>query len=541
MTYSELKGEMKKHISDGYVTYADFGAAGDGVADDFESLYNAHIYANENGLEVRADEGAVYYIGETFNKEIPVKTDTYLTGAKIIIDDTGSVAYKNRGLALYLMARDNPVRKIFGEELDALKAGKKIAKDDTSVSWLAPYLETKSLIRFTNANQRDFTRNGSNQDSGFQRMDLVILDTDGSVAPETPFAFPFDDFTLIEIFRTDDKPIKLEGGYFETVCCRTVPETCYENKYHAYSRGIKVHRCNSTVSGITHRMVGEPEIKGFPGTLQESYPYHAFLDFSCTYNSGIKNSDLTGHTTYYEDKPRTSPGRPVAMGSYDFVVMYSIAVRFENVVQGGTDICDEKYWGIMASNGCKNLEFEGCCISRFDAHRGFWGAKVKNTTIGFTFNIIGGGTLVCENVKRLTGGQFIHIRGDYGASFDGDIILKDCELVGNVPYAFEKREGKVESLRVIHTGFGHNNESYCNWDFGYPCHMPRTLVLDNFKYGVDSIHVYNIVSDNAFNPDNKNQYHVTESIVYKGGTAPMSHCIEPSCTTLHSIPERTEN
>lgn len=536
----ELTKEAEEHIKDGYVTYSDFGAKGDGVADDFVALFNTHAFANKNGLEVRAADGAVYYIGETFDREIEVKTDTYLCGAKLVIDDRGSVAYKNRSLALYRMSRDNPVKIIDGAELDALRAGRKIGRNDKSVAWLAPYLKAESLVRFNNENQKDFVRNGSNQDAGVRRMDLVILDTDGTLSEETPFAFDFDGLSRIEIFRTDDKPIKIEGGYFETICCRTVPETGYENKYHAYSRGIKVQRCNSTVKGITHRIVGEPDISGFPGTLQESYPYHAFLDFGCTYNSGIEDSDLTGHTTYYEDKPRTSPGRPVAMGSYDFVVMYSIKVSFKNVVQGGVDICDQRYWGIMASNGCKNLEFDGCYISRFDAHRGFWGAKIKDTTIGYTFNIIGGGTLLCENVIRLSGSSFINVRGDYGASFEGDIILKDCTLVGNAPYAFSNPNKKCDSVRIISTGFLHENESYCNWNFGYPCYMPKHLVLDNFKSEVDEIQVYNIVSDKAFDPKNKNPYHVTESITFKGGTAPISHCIEPSCKILHAIPEIKE-
>ena len=36
-----------------YAYYSDFGAKGDGVTDDFDALYNTHVYANENGLEVK--------------------------------------------------------------------------------------------------------------------------------------------------------------------------------------------------------------------------------------------------------------------------------------------------------------------------------------------------------------------------------------------------------------------------------------------------------------------------------------------------------
>ena len=45
-----------------YVTYEEFGAKGDGVTDDFAALFAAHKYANENGLDVRANDDAHYYI-----------------------------------------------------------------------------------------------------------------------------------------------------------------------------------------------------------------------------------------------------------------------------------------------------------------------------------------------------------------------------------------------------------------------------------------------------------------------------------------------
>ena len=48
-------------IKRGYVLYSDFGAVGDGISEDYESLYNAHVFANEHGLDVRADNGKTYY------------------------------------------------------------------------------------------------------------------------------------------------------------------------------------------------------------------------------------------------------------------------------------------------------------------------------------------------------------------------------------------------------------------------------------------------------------------------------------------------
>ena len=74
-----------------YITYEQFGAAGDGKTDDFVALYNAHVYANENHLPVKAREGANYYIHHTTIGDevctIPIKTATVWTGANFTIDD----------------------------------------------------------------------------------------------------------------------------------------------------------------------------------------------------------------------------------------------------------------------------------------------------------------------------------------------------------------------------------------------------------------------------------------------------------------------
>ena len=70
-----------------FVTYEDFGAVGDGKADDFEAIVKAHEYANTNGLSVFASETATYYISGA-NRTAHIKTNTDWSTARFIIDDT---------------------------------------------------------------------------------------------------------------------------------------------------------------------------------------------------------------------------------------------------------------------------------------------------------------------------------------------------------------------------------------------------------------------------------------------------------------------
>ena len=73
--------------NEAFVTYRAFGAAGDGKTNDMAAIAAAHAYANAHQLPVRADEGAVYYIGEIQESAV-ICTDTDWTGAQFVIDDS---------------------------------------------------------------------------------------------------------------------------------------------------------------------------------------------------------------------------------------------------------------------------------------------------------------------------------------------------------------------------------------------------------------------------------------------------------------------
>ena len=574
------------------VYYEDFGANGDDELCDFEFIYNAHMFANAGGQKVYGKAGATYYISaENFTKTIPVKTDVDFLGATFIVNDFGEDAYKYRKLALFTLARDNPDVKYTDsiKDVPVLDAdgnptyndngtqkmttdgvidepglqGVTIAVGQSDFSWLAPYLTSKSLVKIENKLHKDFIRHGSNQNSGATRRDIFVVNADGTVEADSLPVFAFDNISTIEIYRADDTAITVENGNFINICCRTVASTqyvingadndpdndivtSYANKFHEYQRGFIVYRTNATIKNVTHSMEAEPDLGWYLtesghtpdgkhssyGSRHESYPYYGFVLVSHSYNFTLADSQLTGHTTYYEDKPATaSTGwkipNPVPMGTYDYVLEYSDNVKFENVIQVNKSeqlssakdgdfsyLTDTRYWGIMSSNGTKNLYFLGCSINRFDAHRGFWNATLKDTYIGHSFQVIGGGTLYVENVTKASKSNFMTFRGDYGATFEGDVIIKDCTYEARKTYSSWAQSkpnavGGEATGYIMDSGFYAYNNGYSTgkdgylggywyWDFGYTCYMPINVTIDNFTSKSKKTYVYDDLPDIIF-------------------------------------------
>ncbi|MBQ8380990.1 MAG: hypothetical protein IJY18_03765, partial [Clostridia bacterium] len=360
---------------------------------------------------------------------------------------------------------------------------------------------------------------------------------------------------------------------FETISARAVADTNYKNKWAGYRRGFWIERANVTMKNIDHIVtkevsIGDYEI--FPedsefyynpdssteeralydkyGSRREGYAYNAFLIYNQAYNATLIDSTVRGRTWYYEEKQGTSSDggdsetsasriNYVPQGTYDYVMEHSIGVTFNNVRQTNS-ITWEKYWGIMSSNGSKNLTFIDCYNSRFDAHCGFWNATIIRTTIGRLFHVVGGGTLYAEEVTVLTGDRFIRSRNDYGSTFRGNIYMKNCVLEAYYP----DKTGELDTSKryaktyAIYTAFKHTEtdkatgtkkiaEQYLNWDFGYACYMPINVVVDNYKSkGTGTAYLFEDIPDYAFDSETySNAYNITQSIIYKNMT-PLTTC-----------------
>ena len=155
-----------------------------------------------------------------------------------------------------------------------------------------------------------------------------------------------------------------------------------------------------------------------------------------------------------------SAGTSVTMGTYDIDAATAVNAKFINCNQTN-DITDNDYWGIAGSNYCKNLVYDGCALSRFDAHQGVLNATVINSVLGHHgIKLIGSGTAYIENTTVLSD-SFIDLRSDYGSTWNGDLIIRNCKFY---PTGVSSHIIKAE-----------NSEDH---DFGYTCYMPQKAEID---------------------------------------------------------------
>jgi hypothetical protein len=461
------------------IRYNDFGAKGDGKTDDIDIIAATHAFANLNGLPVKADDGATYYISGK-ERTVIIQTDTDFGKAAFIIDDSN---VENRNASVFTVSSGlNPFKL---EKISSLKRNQE--KIDAS-------LPGPCLITVTNSNVKQYIRFGLNQNNGSSQTDIFVVDKNGKVDMNAPIIWDFDQITEITALPIDEKPLKITGGRFTTIANKA------ESKYTYYNRNIGIRRSNVLLEGLEHRITGEGD---------HGAPYGGFINIGdCSYVT-VKNTILTGHKTY---STIGAADKPVSMGTYDLSVNRALNVSFVNCSQTN-DINDSKFWGILGSNFCKNILYDHCTLSRFDAHQGVANATIRNSTLGHMgINAIGTGVLLIEN-STIRGRSIVNLRSDYGSTWQGDLIIRNC--------VFVPADGKPINVSLIS---GSNSGQH---DFGYTCYMPERITIENLRID-DSQHPENYqgpaifanfnpeMTDNAY--QEKFPYMKTKEVILKNVT-----------------------
>ncbi len=450
--------EYTKTYSD-YVTYEDFGAIGDGKTDDFEAIINTHKYANDNNLTVLANETATYYIGGA-NKTAVIMTDTDWSSAKFIIDDTN---VENRSSWIFNIAPSE----------SAINITDKVSPLKSDATNIGTSLNSTSLVVLSDSNVKRYIRKGANMNDGSNQTDVILVDKNGNISPDTPLIWDFNAITSATAYPVDSKTLTIKGGRFTTIANNAPSEYTY------YSRGIQVRRSNTVIDGLYHDIINE----GKTGA-----PYSAFVSLSCCADVTVKNSTFTGHKKY---STIGSAGTSVTMGTYDIGAATAVNAKFINCNQTN-DITDIDYWGIAGTNYCKNLVYDGCAFSRFDAHQGVLNATIRNSVLGHHgIKLIGSGTALIENTTVLAE-DFVDLRSDYGSTWNGKMIIRNCKFY---PTGISNHIIKAT-----------NSEDH---DFGYTCYLPETIEIDGlYVHRIGTSYIFSKVNPNHKSDSYNAQYPV---------------------------------
>ncbi len=423
--------DNQRFQTNGFVRYSDLGAKGDGKTDDINAIAGTHAFANQYRLTVKADDDAIYYIGGK-ERTAMIGTDTDFGKAAFIINDTD---VQNRNASVFM------VRSL--QEPFHLKGILSLKRNQKKIDLNLPQT---CIVTATDSSVRRYIRYGLNQNNGSPQTDIFIVDKKGNVDMKTPIIWDFDQITDIVALPIDETTLTIKGGRFTTIANKA------ESRYTYYSRNIAIRRSNVLVDGLEHRITGESD---------HGAPYGGFINIRDCANVTVQNTILTGHKTY---STIGSAGKPVSMGSYDISINRALNISFINCSQTN-DIDDRNYWGIMSSNYCKNLLYDNCVFSRFDAHMGVANASIRNSTLGHMgINAIGTGTLIVEN-STIRGRNLINLRSDYGSTWQGEFVIRDC--------VFVPAGGNSMSASLIKGSYSGQH------DFGYTCYMPEQITIEN--------------------------------------------------------------
>ncbi len=417
-----------------YVSYSDYGAVGDGVTDDFDAIIRAHAAANEAGLPVKAKAGATYYIAQT-GKTAEIQTDTDWSDAKFIIDDS-KVTVENRGNNFNIF---HVTSKLPSQEITTVKT---LKKNQTKLDLTLAYA---SFVVATDNTTMRYIREGLNQNNGMAQIDVFVVDKNGNVDMKAPIIWDYNTISSMIAYPIDTKTLTVKGGHFTTIANQA------ESRYTYYTRGIGVRRSNVVVDGLVHVITGE---------LDHGAPYNGIVNIARCTEVLVIDCQFSGHKIY---STIGAANAPVQMGTYDTRVNSSTNVTYKDCKQIN-DIHSTTTWGIIASDYSKNLTYDHVEFSRFDAHMGVANATIKNSVLGRQgINIIGSGVFLIENTK-VHAGSFVNLRDDYGSTFEGELIIRNCEYMPN--------NGRRSDAVLVNGRYsGQHN-------FGYTCFMPRKITID---------------------------------------------------------------
>ena len=529
-------GTVYESFNASVLYYEDFGAVGDGVTDDFVPIYSTHVTANQTGQTVMATSGKTYYIKESLINgkavAVPVKTNVNWGNAKFIIDDRDIAPHADIDkltnsmgkLAIFNIQSDYEAVTL--DDKATLKAlldagfNKKTTKID-----LGEGFEYGAMIVPYNKSHKIYRRKDYDAFAGEAMHELIVIDKDGNVDPTTPLMWDYYNLDYITVYRLDGvTPITIEGGEFTTRAaqanCIYIRSDGMRMYYSPYiNRGLNVTRPYTTVKNVKHYVTDEAPFSTHVNleTQKIEYvgsTYRGFFISSNTSDVLFEDCVLTGRRSYR--RPNGGTG-----GTYDLSGTCVNRIVFKNCTQsnfwvtvdpengnikavkegtanaipcmetfpilmhvdsgtnygGGGLTTSQMHWGTGGTNYCKNMEYIGSTISRYDAHQGVYNGKVVDSTV-CAIALTGGGEMIIENTRTFTtgGNRVFSTRSDYGYTWDGTVYVNNVSAFIHAKNA----DGTYADDIGIMT------RSFVNWYWGYNPRIPNVVINDVYFYDIDA-------------------------------------------------------
>lgn len=404
------------------------------TVDDGEKIKMAHEYANENNLPVINLAGE-YVITNT--RDIPIKTN--VNWGNTVFHVKESEAKRGRSWVFAVESEnewfDLPSSE-FANILPALKKGA------SRIPSLADYKNHFVIVQ--DSTKRVGIRHGNDPDDGRAMQDAFYVDEGGELIGEV--TWNFDNLTKVELVKTDTNYLKIVGGTF--LLSGDLKHSNVEGEY-LYT-GIWVERSRTRISDQFVGMEGEDNAitasSGF-------YYFHRCYDVSLN-NVRVVPRKIT----------LPSGG---TKGTYGIGGDNVVGLTLDNVNSEG----GEEHWGVLGTNLIKNFTVSNSNLNRFDVHFHGWNISITNTKIGQkSIQISGGGDLFIQNVtvdSEPNGYRnvFCDFRADFGARWDGNIVIRDSKLKVN-----------NEHYSTILNFWTESN------DYGYPIVFGKNIYVENFVF-----------------------------------------------------------
>lgn len=476
-----IQPHIDEETGEKYITYEDFGATSKEGYDNYQVIKDAHDYANQNNIAVRATLSCYHIYRIDDINPIVIKTNTNWNHAKFIIHDEEIAEKKTKDYPIFQINANEKEKTITDKEV--LK-NIIINKNTKNIEQLAG--NGNCLCIAYNENKMQYKRSGSLQNAGKPQQDIFKIDNAGNLLNE--IIWDFEEITKIVLIPIPDETLIVQNGNFQT----NLPIDREEQESGYFNRNIICYRSNTILKNINHKLNDEEATGG---------PYYGFLRTQRASDVKITECELVAHK--YEKA-----------SNYDLIIENTANTEIENVTC--KNIEDSHRWGITGSNYTKDITYKNCILNRIDAHCGVHNLKIEDCQIGICgITVQGSGELNITNTTSCERNGFVYLREDYGSSWNGNINIKDCIFKG------------TKFPRIIHFKISYDEDGQLH-DYGYDLHLPNLnidgLTIEDTNIPAENENIY--IYDN-----NKNFTGIENGDIRNNYTLPKNITVESYQTT----------